>query len=82
MPQSFKPGSLDRELQTMLAIILLACLAREPNICREYKIQPQEQMDSAHCAMNAAPYFVPWSQEHPGWQIKRWHCAPASEDDI
>ncbi|HMN38582.1 MAG TPA: hypothetical protein PKD49_12860 [Hyphomicrobium sp.] len=66
----------------MLAIILSACLANEPSVCREYKIQLQEQMDTLSCAMYAPPYLVPWSEEHPGWQIKRWRCAPASEDDI
>ena len=34
------------------------------------------------CAMYAAPYFVPWSEQHPGWQIKKWHCAHVSEDKI
>ena len=66
----------------MLAIILSACLVSDPGVCRDYKIQLQEQVDSLTCAMRAAPYFVPWSEEHPGWQIKRWHCAPVSEDNI
>ncbi|MEZ5899074.1 MAG: hypothetical protein R3D51_06225 [Hyphomicrobiaceae bacterium] len=66
----------------MLAIILSACLMKEPNVCREYRIQLQEQMDTVSCTMYAPPYFVPWSQEHPGWQIKRWRCASAAEEDI
>ncbi len=66
----------------MLAIILSACMTNDPNVCRDYKIQLQEEMDSMSCAMYAAPYFVPWAEEHPGWQIKRWRCAPASEDAI
>lgn len=66
----------------MLAIILSACMVDDPTVCRDYKIQLQEEMDSLHCAMHAAPYFVPWSEEHPGWQIKKWRCAPVSEDKI
>lgn len=66
----------------MLAIIVSACLTTDPNVCRDYKIQLQEEMDSMSCAMYAAPYFVPWAEEHPGWQIKRWRCASATEDNI
>lgn len=66
----------------MLAIIISACLINDPTVCRDYKIQIQEPMDSIRCAMHAAPYFVPWSEEHPGWQIKRWRCGPVSEDEI
>lgn len=66
----------------MLAIIVSACLTADPNVCRDYKIQIQEDFDSQTCALHAPPYFVPWSEEHPGWQIKRWRCAPVSEDKI
>lgn len=66
----------------MLAIIVSACMINDPKVCKDYKIQLQEEMDSLTCAMYAAPYFVPWQQEHPGWQIKRWRCAAASEDNI
>ena len=66
----------------MMAIILSACLLSDPSVCRDYKIQIQEDVDAVTCALYAAPYFVPWSDEHPGWQIKRWHCGPVSEDKI
>ena len=66
----------------MLAIIISACMVNDPSVCRDYKIQIEEAMDATQCAMHAAPYFVPWADEHPGWEIKRWHCGSVSEDKI
>jgi len=66
----------------MLTIFFSACMVSDPSVCRDYKIQIQEEMDTMSCVMYAPPYFVPWSEEHPGWQVKRWHCAPSSEDKI
>jgi hypothetical protein len=66
----------------MLAIVLSACLAYQPTVCRDYKIPVNEGIDATHCITDAPPYFAQWAEEHPGWKIKRWHCAPTSENDI
>ncbi len=67
----------------MLAIILSACLANDPHICRNYRIALDSNIDNtASCTMNAPPHFAKWAEEHPGWKIKRWRCTDSSENDI
>jgi hypothetical protein len=66
----------------MLAIILSACLSNDPQVCRYYRIVLNSNSDPTTCAMNAPPHFAKWAEEHPGWMIKRWRCAPSTENDI
>lgn len=66
----------------MLAIILSACLANDPSVCKDYKITLDTDIDPTRCAMDAPPHFAQWVEEHPGWQIKKWRCAEAGADDI
>ncbi len=66
----------------MLAIILSACLTADPNVCRDYKIPIDADIDAKTCLMQAPPHFAKWAENHPGWQVKRWHCGPTSEDKI
>ena len=66
----------------MLAIILSACLANDPNVCKDYKISLDAGIDPTTCVTDAPPYFAKWAEEHPGWRIKRWRCTSASEENI
>ena len=66
----------------MISIIISACLLSDPKVCKDYKIQLGEDVELDKCANNAPPYFVPWAEEHPGWQIKKWRCASGNENDI
>ena len=66
----------------MIAIIISACMLSDPKICKDYKIQLDENAELGKCASYAPPYFVPWSEAHPGWQIKRWRCTAGNETDI
>jgi hypothetical protein len=66
----------------MLAIILSACMANDPGVCKDYKIALDADIDPTKCAMYAPPHFAKWSAEHPGWQIKKWRCTAASDNDI
>jgi hypothetical protein len=66
----------------MLAIVLSACLANQPAVCRDYKIPINEGIDAMRCTTDAPPYFAQWAEEHPGWKIRSWRCASASENDI
>lgn len=65
----------------MLSIILSACLIAEPAHCRDFKIPLNVNMDLMRCAMAAPPHFAQWAEEHPQWQIKRWKCQPASQEE-
>jgi hypothetical protein len=66
----------------MLAIVISACMANDPAVCKDYKIPLNIDSDPMHCAMDAPPHFARWADEHPGWQIKRWRCTAASEEKI
>jgi hypothetical protein len=66
----------------MLAIILSACLVSDPTTCKDYKIPLDESVDPTRCAMQAAPHFAKWADEHPGWVIKKWQCRPTTVNDI
>jgi hypothetical protein len=66
----------------MLAIIISACMANDPNVCKDYKIPLDVVTDAMRCAMDAPPHFAQWAEEHPGWQIKRWRCTATSEEKI
>lgn len=66
----------------MLAIILSACMASNPGVCKDYKISLDPSIDPASCMVNAPPYFAEWAESHPGWTITKWRCRTAAEDDI
>jgi len=66
----------------MLAIILSACLAHDPNVCKDYRISINPDLDLNTCMIDAPPHFAQWAEEHPGWTIKRWRCTTKSEDAI
>jgi hypothetical protein len=66
----------------MLAIIISACMANDPNVCKDYKIPISDDVDPMNCAMQAPPHFAQWADEHPGWQIKKWRCSSSSEEKI
>ena len=66
----------------MIAILLSACMANDPNVCKDYKIPLSSDVDPSTCAMDAPPHFAQWSEEHPGWQIKKWRCTTGNENDI
>ena len=66
----------------MIVIVLSACMANDPGVCRDYKIPVNEGLDATQCAMHAPPHFAKWAGEHPGWQVKKWRCTSGSENDI
>lgn len=66
----------------MIALILSACLMKDPNVCRDYKIQVDANVDAMTCMAQAQLQFAQWSADHPGWTVKRWHCGPTSENKI
>ena len=66
----------------MLAIVISACLAADPGVCKEYRIPLDIDVDQAKCAMSAPPHFAQWADEHPGWVIRKWVCAPATAKNI
>jgi hypothetical protein len=66
----------------MFAIVLSACLANDPSVCKDYRITLNSNIGPVACVADAPPHFARWAEEHPGWQIKRWRCESASAKDI
>jgi hypothetical protein len=66
----------------MIALVISACLAAHPGVCRDYRIPLVNGIDPGHCMTNAQPHFARWAEHHPGWQIVRWHCASADVQDL
>jgi hypothetical protein len=71
-----------RGARHMLAIIISACLVHEPNVCKDYKVPLMFDVSSEMCMLHAPPHFAKWAEDHPGWQIKRWRCSAASDQDL
>ncbi len=66
----------------MIAIIISACLISDPEVCKDYRLPLDLNIDAGQCAMHAPPHFAQWAEEHPGWQIRRWRCSAKSANDI
>lgn len=66
----------------LVDLIVLACGATNPTACRDYHILLQWAGSLRTCTMQAEPYLVQWTDEHPNLRIARWHCAwPNREDE-
>lgn len=66
----------------MIAIVISACLVADPGVCRDYRIPLAMSVSTSNCMMDAQPHFANWAAQHPGWQIQRWHCTTANEQDL
>ncbi len=66
----------------MIAIIISACLAADPGVCRDYRIPLAQTIDMANCVAFAPPHFVKWAKRYPDWEIKRWRCTTSSVEDL
>jgi hypothetical protein len=66
----------------MMTIILSACMATDPNVCKDYRLPVEGDMDTTQCALFAPPYFAQWADEHPGWSIVKWKCTPGDQKDL
>ncbi len=65
----------------MMTIILSACLVSDPGTCRDFRLPIDGYWNTTQCAMYAPPFFARWSNQHPGWEIKRWRCDAGTFDD-
>lgn len=59
----------------IMILYISACMIGEPNQCKEFKVQlDEENMNEVSCMMSLPVHFTQFSEEHPGWQIKKWSC--------
>jgi hypothetical protein len=58
----------------MIEVIITVCALAQPGQCQEQHLQFAAQGSIRQCVMNAQPYLAQWVNEHPKWNIVRWHC--------
>jgi hypothetical protein len=62
----------------MIELVIAACLATGE--CKESRlIYDARDVSLMTCMIAGQPQVVRWQQEHPAWQIKRWHCGVARQ---
>jgi hypothetical protein len=66
----------------MIAIVISACLAGDPGVCKDYRIPLASHVDSNNCMTGAQPHFARWAAQHPGWRIVRWRCTSGNVEDL
>ena len=66
----------------MTAIIISACLLRDPGICRDQIVRLSSEVSPVRCMVAAPPHVARWSEEHPEWRVVRWRCGPSGRRDI
>jgi hypothetical protein len=70
------------EERTLIAIVISACLIGNPNVCKDYRVPLAVEVDPDRCMFQAQPHFARWAEQHPNWQIKRWRCTTADDQDL
>lgn len=64
----------DLGLSTMIELVLIACLLKDPSRCEQHYIPTAETMGLMECVVTGQFRAVQWHQQHPGWVIRRWRC--------
>jgi len=70
------------EERTLIAIVISACLIGNPNVCKDYRVPLAVEVDPDRCMFQAQPHFARWAEQRPNWQIKRWRCTTADDQDL
>jgi hypothetical protein len=65
----------------MLALVVFACLTATPSECRDHRVPLDAAVDPTRCMLMALPFVAKWADEHPGWEVRKFECRPASESD-
>jgi hypothetical protein len=57
-----------------VALVILACLAKEPSRCETFHLPFEEEMNAVSCVWRAQLRVAQWAGEHPDWSIQRFAC--------
>ena len=64
----------------MIELFAAVCLINNPASCRDISLTySAEALTPMQCLMQAQPEIAKWISDHPGWQLKRYACRPASQ---
>lgn len=59
----------------MVELLIIACLMQHPDQCQEFRVPFFEPTHLMECLFKAQVFMGRWSEEHPGWLVRRWSCA-------
>jgi hypothetical protein len=62
----------------MIELVIAACLTTGE--CRESRLTyDAHDVSLMTCLVAGQAEIARWQQQHPAWQVKRWHCGVARE---
>lgn len=56
----------------MIDLIIVAYLLSAPDQCKPHIMRVPGTMQA--CARSSLQFIAQWTEDHPGWQIKRIEC--------
>ena len=59
----------------MLVLAIAACLASDPNHCRDFEID-LAAATKMQCMYASQIEMAKWAADHPGYKIVRYACVP------
>lgn len=61
------------EEEAMIELVIAACLATGE--CKESRLTyDAQEVSLMTCIVAGQTEVARWKENHPDWQIKRWHC--------
>lgn len=60
----------------MVELVILACLAAEPDRCGRFRVPFYAPRSTLECMFQGQIYMKDWAEGHPRWQVKGWRCTP------
>ena len=64
----------------MITLIILACLIEDPNKCKTFKVNYEENITMKQCQTHSMYDLVKCIQEHPNYRIVRFKCVDSTQE--
>jgi hypothetical protein len=62
----------------MIELVIAACLTAGE--CKESRLTyDAHDVSLMTCMISGQAEIARWQQQHPAWQVKRWHCGIARQ---
>ncbi len=65
----------------LVNLILTVCLSSTADDCRTETLTFESSGDLTKCMFLAPAEIAKWTAEHPKYNVKRWRCSFASEEE-
>lgn len=64
----------------MITLIILACLIEDPNKCKTFKVNYEENVTMKQCQTHSMYDLVKCIQDHPNYKIVRFKCVDSTQE--